>query len=376
MADIDEALAHRAEQALLGALIAGANPAVVRDVHPADFRDPVHQAIYAAITGQFSPGGPAGRVRAGLDRAAGVRVAQAAEYAAGLPAHCPRRDHLLVYGAMVLEVQRPAPGTQPLEGGDPGRRLAGADAWLSSATSRGRGATQPGATGDGRGRLAPGTQRLARALAPIAKRLRDPVAAERLGSEAVAGVVLPHGKTGKVTAADLQDLVLAGLMRHPGQGRALAGRVPPEVFGGTRRELYMVVRQLLTRRLPVDALIVAWEARKKEAAGAGEPAAVLALRLGEWPVLPGTAGHLCRGLLADYELTTALGRDWIRQELSLGDRQRGPAVPDGPRAAGAPPGAARTVQAPAPRPAGPGVQQDIRRPQPSGPAAGIVPRHG
>jgi hypothetical protein len=187
---------------------------------------------------------------------------------------------------------------------------------------------------------------------------------------------LATGTTGKVTAADLQDLVLAGLMRHPAAGRALAGRVPPEVSGGARRELYMVVRQLLTRRLPVDALIVAWEGRKKEAAGAGEPAAALALRLGEWPVLPGTAGHLCRGLLADYELTRAFGRDWIRQELSLGDWQPGPAVPDGPRAVGASPGAARTVQAPAPKLAGPGVQQDVRRPQPSGPAGEIVPRHG
>ena len=68
-------------------------------MHPADFRDPVHQAIYAAITGQFSPGGPVGRVRDGLARA-GVRVAQVAEYTEGLPARCPRRDHLLVYGAI------------------------------------------------------------------------------------------------------------------------------------------------------------------------------------------------------------------------------------------------------------------------------------
>jgi hypothetical protein len=117
---------------------------------------------------------------------------------------------LLDYGAMVLRGRRQASGTGPQESGGPDRQLAGADAWLSPATGRRRGASHPGAAADGHGRLAPGTQRLARALAPIAKRLRDPVAAERLGSEAVAGVVSPNGKTGKVTAADLQDLVLAG----------------------------------------------------------------------------------------------------------------------------------------------------------------------
>jgi len=162
VADVDAVLVHRAEQALLGALLAGGNPAVVREVRPEDFTDPVHQALYAAITGQYRRGG---RLRAWLARAVSLRVARAAQYAQGLPARCPRRSHLLAYGAMIVEARRQAAGDEPQDSG-PDAQLAGADVWLSSAT---------GKAGD-RERLAPGTQRLARALAPIAKRLRVPVA--------------------------------------------------------------------------------------------------------------------------------------------------------------------------------------------------------
>jgi hypothetical protein len=379
VAEIDAILAHRAEQALLGALLAGASPAAVADVRPADFRDPAHRAIYAALTGQFRRGGPVAGVRAWAARAGGLRVARVAEYAEGLPARCPRPGHLLAYGAMVLQGRRPS-GTQPHESGGPARQLAGADAWLSSATGRHARGRAPG-TGPpgGERRLAPGVQRLARALAPIVQRLRDQAAPGRGHGEMGDGVVLAHGKTGNVTAAGLQELVLAGLMRHPAEGQALAGRVPPEVFGdGPRRELYTVVRQLIARRLPVDPLIAAWEGRRRDArpaGAAGESAAELALRLGELPALPGTAGHLCRGLLADYELTRAYGRDWPRQQLNWGGRQPGPAAREAPAVVGPATGAATAAQAPARKRVGP-VRQDVRPPRPSGPAAGTVPRHG
>src|SRR5215472_3749535 len=106
---MDATLAYRAEQALLGALLAGADPAVVREVRPSDFGDRDHQAIYAAITGQFGRGGAVGRVRAWLARAGGLRAARVAGYAEGLPGRCPSRDHLLAYGVMVLERRQHGP---------------------------------------------------------------------------------------------------------------------------------------------------------------------------------------------------------------------------------------------------------------------------
>jgi hypothetical protein len=362
VADIDATLAHRAEQALLGALLAGASPAVVGDIRPADFGVPEHRAIYAAISGQFGWGGPAGRVRAWAGRAVGLRAVQVAEYAGGLPACCPRRDHLLAYGAMVLEGRQRPLQEEPRGSGGPDRQLAGADLWLSSATGRhhrARGGGQRGPA-DGRGRLALGTVRLARALAPALGQLRDQVTAGRGGGGIGDGVVLATRGTGAVTAADLQELVLAGLMRHPGEGQRLVGRVPPQVFGaGERRELYAVVARLIAGRLPVDPLIAAWRARRSPgAAGAGEAAAALALRLGEVAPPAGLAAYVCRGLLADYELTTRFGRDWPRRELGWGDQQPGPAARDGPRLPEASPGAARTIQAPGPSA---GVQ-GIRRP--------------
>ena len=377
MAEIDAVLAHRAEQALLGALIAGADPAVVGEVRPGDFTGPVHQALYAAITGQYRRGGPASRVRAWLARVAGLRVARAAEYAEGLPARCPERSHLLAYGAMVAEARRQGAGNQPQASAGPDGQLAGAEAWLASAAGRrrragARGARRPGASDD-RGGLAPGTQRLARALAPAAKRLRGQVTAGRGGGGPDAGVVLAREGTGNVTGAALQELALAGLMRRPVEGRALAGLVPPGAFGSPgRQQLYTVIAQLIAQRLPVDPLIVAWQARKR----AGEPAAELALRLGEVATVPGMAGLVCRGLHADYELTRAWGRDWPRQELHLGDRPPGPAAPQGLRMPGATPVAAVARPARSAKTAGPAAAQGIRRPAPPGPAAGTVPRPG
>jgi len=377
VADIDIALVHRAEQALLGALMAGADPAAVREVRPFHFIDGQHQAIYAAVTGQYRRGGLVGRVRAWLALLGGLRTARAAAYAAELPGLCPRRGHHQVYGAMVLQARRAAEGGAQ-EGAGPGRQLAGAASWLSSVTGRRRSRAREGGQPDEGGRLAPGTERLARALGPVVARLRGELAAEG-GRRAVAGPVLSKGftRTGQAfTAQDLQDLVLAGLMRYPGAGGPeLAGRVPPEAFGsGARRELYVVIRNLIGRRVPVDPLIVAWEATGRQQATAPGPSetAVLALELGQLPTAPGMAGHLGRGLLADHVLTRAYGQDWTRQPLG----RPAAASPDAPPAGAATPAPARTAQA-APRPqAGLGTLPGgfSRPPRPDG--RGMTPRHG
>jgi hypothetical protein len=114
-------------------------------------------------------------------------------------------------------------------------------------------------------------------------------------------------------------------MRHPDHGtRALVDRLPPQVLGTrARQELFIVIRGMIRQGRPLDPLTAAWEARGWEAwrgtARDDQSIAALALRLGKLPTLPGTAGLLGRGLLADYQLTRALGPGWIRQpDLRLG----------------------------------------------------------
>ena len=48
-------LAHRAEQALLGGLLAGGDPGIVAQVRAGDFSDPRHQAIYLTLAGTTEP---------------------------------------------------------------------------------------------------------------------------------------------------------------------------------------------------------------------------------------------------------------------------------------------------------------------------------
>jgi hypothetical protein len=374
-------LRHRAEQALLGALIAGGDPAVVKDVRAGDFTDRVHQAIFAAITrqDQYRRGRLASRVQLWLARLCGPRLASVVAYLEQLPALSPRHGHLLLYGVMVLQSRQQAMASRSQEHGSPDAQLTGADLWLSSAAggrrSGKRSGGHPAAHADGGDRLAAETERLARALAPAMRRVRERGSSQGGAGRTGGGTVLANGADGGAfRGADVQELVLAGLMRHPGRdGPGLVGRVPPEVFGSRdRQELYTVIRRIIAARLPLDPLIAAWEAHRREAsrdaqappdAPGRESAAVLALRLGEMPAAPGMAGVLCRGLLGDYELTRMLGPGWPRKATIQ------PA--DAPRVPGAP----RVRPAPSRPEAGPAEPQAWRRPPEQGPG-GRVPRHG
>lgn len=364
---MDLPLRHRAEQALLGALLAGGDPAVVGDVRAGDFIDPEHQAIYAAITGQYRGGELASGLQVRLARLGRLHLARAVAYAGALPQLCPQPDHLPAYGAMVMQDQRRAGAPQPgsRDSGGPDGQLAGADSWLSSATDW-RSAAAGGWAPE------PGTRRLARAMAPVVRRLREQGATQPAEGRTGGGSVLPDGDgSGALRGGDLQELVLADLIRHPGAGtRGLAGRVPPAVFGAReRQELFVVIRGILAQGRPLDPLIAAWEARQWEAwrgsPREGESLAALALRLGEMPTIPGTAGLLTRGLLADYELTRAFGPGWMRQRDLIGGS--GPKAGSGGqvrRAARVTPGAARSGQAPAWPPAPGRPQPGLPRPKP------------
>jgi hypothetical protein len=79
--------------------------------------------------------------------------------------------------------------------------------------------------------------------------------------------------------------------------------------------------------IPVDPLITAWQASKREpeptwqpeADGAGrQPLTALALRLGEMATVRGTAAVIARVLLADHKCTTAFGPGWTSRPLTPG----------------------------------------------------------
>jgi len=342
MSDLDDYLLHRTEQAVLGALLAGADPARAGMLHANEFADPLHRAIYAAFT---QPAGSwADRLRDWIARITSRRVNDAVDYINELPSRCPNAAHLAMYAAMLRgarpgqqapAVQPPAqtPRQEPSPAAGAGQQLEGASQWLSAtagrqASRRTRDPRQQAGAGPGEA-LDPATERLSRAIRaamrsgrfPRGGRSPFPEPGPPVDSSARAG---DRGTSPSLSREDLQDAVLADLMRHPADGRSLVQRVPLNVFSrGARQELYRLIAQPIAEGKAVDWLITAWQARKQEESCQGAPAAAegaapeslaaIAVRLGAMRPRPGTAGVLGRALLGEYEVSTAFGSQWTQQ---------------------------------------------------------------
>jgi hypothetical protein len=413
VSDIDDYLIYRTEQAVLGALLAGADPLQAGPLGPSRFADPVHQAIYVASTVRSANW--TGRLRDQVARITSRQVQGAVAYTATLPGLCPDARHLDVY-ADLLRVAQPQPGVagsgsagspaprQSRVTGDPGQQLEGASQWLSSA-ARGRHAQRslwalsgPVPQAANPKRLDPAVERLARALRAALRSARRR-SHDRGARAAVAGPVLAANGTAKpsLRREDLQEAVLADLMRHPGDGRDLVRRVPLNVFTrGPLQDLYRLISLPIAQGRPVDWLIMAWHARKPELSAwgpqpangttAAESLAQVAVRLGEMRTQRGTAGVIGRALLGDYEVSMAFGPQWPRQrELNWADAGRPaadtrqasyePAVTPGAALSAQAAVTAQTVPDPAPRgqqqAAAPrGQQQAVGRHQAGQPAPG------
>jgi hypothetical protein len=387
--EIDSALVHRAEQAVLGALLAGHDPTAVRDLRASHFTDPAHQALYLAVTGQ-DDGGMAGRLRSRLALLTIGRARRAAAYAGELRGRCPEPGHRWVYAAMLLEAgpqaAPDAPDAGPRQQAGADQRLAGAGEWLASAATSGRRrrpATHQGGPVDRR------TERLARMLRPVVQALAQQAPADqaaRLGAAGGGPVREMEGDPGagrRLRREDLQDAVLADLMRRPGDGKALVARVPAEAFSpGPRRELYAFLKKAIAAGIPVDPLITAWQANKREPGPAWQPdtdgagresLTALALRLGEMATVRGTAAVIGRVLLADHECTKAFGPHWTAQPFRWGTASPQPGGQEARTVAGATPGPARPARAAHARHAAPAAQPGLRRPEPGG-GTGPLPR--
>ena len=310
---------------------------------PGDFGDSRHRAIYAAITGTGrQPNGVIGRFRAWLAMLPWRRdVRDMRAYMARLPGTCPDLGHLGQYAAIVREAAEER-GAVTGTGEDPGDldRLAGAAAWLTRQTtqitaSRSRqqhampaaAATEPPAAPVRAGEMAAAARDTRRQITPgpaggtretAAQQVR-PGAAPQRGAAApvVAGhVVARDGDTARreLRAEDLQELVLADLLRRPDDARQVVGWLPAHAFtAGTHRATYDLIRGLVADGKPADPILVAWQARRARTAStdpSGLPEPEEILRIGALDAAPGTAAILGRALLADELCTRRFGKDW------------------------------------------------------------------
>jgi hypothetical protein len=381
----DAGLAHRAEQALLGAMIARPGQAIglPGTLTPEHFTDQRHQAICAALTGTgLGEQGRLGWLRDLLTRL-GKRSRQTAAYMAALPSMCPAPEHMASYYQMVSQAkaQREA---GPVAAEAAGDELARAAAQLASAAAQLAGqAARSGKTGNAPGELPAGVTRLARALGTTARQLSTEQQPARPAAPAGAGTPPPVPDQEPVRAGqddrpaagpasepaavtrteDLEDLVLAAVMRHPEQAREVLGWLPAAAFSqGPRRDLYQLAGDLIKAREKTDPLIIAWavgrrlDDRQESAALGDEEGRVtpgFVLRVAELPAVPETAAAFGKVLLAQHVCATRWGETWYKSPQLTRPAASGPAASRGPAVV---PGQQQAPeQAPAPAVAAPAV---------------------
>jgi hypothetical protein len=363
-------LIHRAEQAYLGALLAGSNrplPRTATDnpdsglsglMSAADFHDPVHQAIFAAVVGQPADTGGITEwfkhLCGLLERVFSSKAREAAAYMAGLPGLCPDPANLHAYAAMIAEAsqqrvgQARAQAPEQAAGEDP--TLASAGTWLDNQATAPRSAsrhqsvqahrdvylnagpaqaagTSPSASASPDREVGPAldTSRLSRALRADARRMtrpgqdRDYEPGQGDGNRTAVGpLVGVDGLTAPVNREHLEDRVLASLMKHPADGLAVTGWLPAEAFStAAHLDLYDLIRQRLAAGRPVDPLIIAWDASQlpnlspsAEDYGGSAFLTQVALQVSALDPAPGTAEILGKTLWAEHILTNVLGEDW------------------------------------------------------------------
>ncbi len=320
-----DTIVHRAEQAVLGALLAAPSARPPSDIAPGDFADRRHRAIFAALTGAGpQPGGLLNRLRAwlaGLPWRQQVRDLHA--YLDELPAACPDPANLPRYAAMVHQAsgERGTVAEAGQASPDIGR-LAGAVAWLERETEKAAAQRRRPhlftPVGDSvlrdlavaRGGLRAAARQVVRSEeAPVStpRSAAAQAAPQRPGPDAPATAAPPERRP--VQAVDLQELVLADLLQHREDAKDITGWLPAEVFtSGVPRMIYSDIRRRVQAGEPVDPLIIAWDLRHARADQAVDPGYVL--RVAALGVAPGTAAVLGRALFADWMYTLRFGADW------------------------------------------------------------------
>jgi hypothetical protein len=369
----DAETAHRVEQAVLGAMMARPRSAAQMGVKPGDFADERHQAIAAALTGQAgSERGLFGRL-VGFFTRRGRAAREAAEYMDTLLGLCPDPGHIASYfrmlgadrdqraqaqqaavqaqGNQVLDVAADRLGQMrgrtdnstgmPLRtarlaralvppGGQRGQTNVPAPG-QDPAPVQGQGPVPAAAQGQAPARPfqpapvdAQQAQGQARdtAAVPVQDIPRTGEFVRGMGGDQVPG---PSGRgfePGRFARReDLEDAILAGLLKHPDEARGVTSWLTPEAFTGPRRELFTMIGQYTRERRDIDPVTLAWgAAQANEARTADTPVAAhegwlrpeFVLRLYAMSTVPGAASVLGKSLLAEMLFTDQHGPEWYR----------------------------------------------------------------
>jgi hypothetical protein len=356
----DTELVHRAEQAVLGAMIIQPERVsrLSSPVTPDYFTDPRHQAIFAALAGTSGrPRGLFDRLR-GLFTRFGRQARETAGYMETLPEMCPDAGHVTSYVRMLADAR----AEREAAAREIGRNVAHATEILTDALR------QLGQSGNVPAELPTDVARLARAISGKAQQLTQaqpqdaqpqrqaqpaqaqsapaaavsarhggqrtvPYANQQVQGSARQAASVPPGVSGTPareaaspvsarigSVEDLQDHVLAALMRDQHDTQTVVEWLPAEAFGaGPRRELFSLIADFARNRDPIDPLTLAWAAERRRGEDAdGAPDPDFAFRIGSLAATTSSSAQtLARMLLADHVCTASFGPDWFNSpELS------------------------------------------------------------
>jgi hypothetical protein len=317
---------HRAEQSMLGAMIASPRRARALEVTPAHFADVRHQAIAASLMGAAGEnGGLFARLRGFLALRFSKRARETAAYMETLPGLCPDSGHIGDYFAMVSQAkdqrdavvrdiaEQVATGAQILTvaserlaamgktdnatglpadvvrlaravNGKTQQMLNGLTAQSASPQAQQgqgqRGQGQPG----GEPRLAAASPGGRSAGAPVPAQNGTPVqpqpqnqstgnqqataTATRGGSvQTPTPTVQAVAEDRRMRPEDLQDSILASLLQHPEEDCEVTGWLSSSAFTeGPRRQLFELISEFARDRRAIDAVTVAWAAGERNSA--------------------------------------------------------------------------------------------------------------
>ncbi|RKR88371.1 DnaB helicase-like protein [Micromonospora pisi] len=228
-------LIMRAEQGILGALLADRDQALITEhLNTEDFGHPAHQAIYTAILDLQTAGYATEQVTATIVEMVDRPDVDAA-WLQALAINAPGSDRLRAYTQIVIQAAFD-------------RDIADfADPYLDAAAL----ASNPEARDN--------LTRLGQALTVQADTFAPGSTIDPDRSVQVTSL------TTVATAVELhrEDAVIADLVQHPEQARAVAGWLTPEVFTTEQRRLtYEFAVSIAYDNDPIDAVILAWHVQR------------------------------------------------------------------------------------------------------------------
>jgi replicative DNA helicase len=248
-------LTHRAEQALLGAMLREPGLAVRLDyLESGDFASNRHRVVFTAIM-TASRSGQSDRWRRAIEKAVSPEISP--QYLDELEAACPDLRHGPAYGVMVLEASARRDLLAHVTD------LADQAESLRYTAQR---LIRAGGTGGHRSEVHAGL------VADAAMAIR--VHTGQFDPDSTRAVTAPPSGSTPGRDAFMEETVLAALIQHhPDAPRVIRALPFPLAFADPlRRDIYQTIRDLSATGRPVDALTVDWElARSQGSAGRQRP---------------------------------------------------------------------------------------------------------